>query len=69
MRGGHLIKLVPALLVSLAEADPAFFCVNNEFSNVKKAGDIEFYQSCDEKCECSVFEVLCLKRFPEEKSM
>ena len=49
-------------LISRVHADAAFYCQNRFSANLKGYGDVNFYESCGDLCDCFVFELLCLKR-------
>ena len=51
------------MLVSMVQADPAFFCTFKENAEFKRVGDLEFYQSCGERCDCQIQELVCLKAY------
>ena len=51
---GHIGKLV--------NADVAFYCENRQRTTLKGYGDVNFYESCGDYCDCWAFELLCLKR-------
>ena len=56
---GSAIALVGQRIV---QADAAFYCQNRVSTNYRGYGDVNFYESCGDLCDCSVFELLCLKR-------
>ena len=49
-------------LIEHVKADAAFYCQNRVSTNLKGYGDVNFYESCGDLCDCFVFELLCLER-------
>ena len=55
--------LALSLLISSTVADPGFSCLNKE-SRKEEILDYKGYVECGSKCECSVFEIMCLIKDP-----
>ena len=41
------------LVAQLTNANPAFFCQSKTEPELKRYGDLQFYESCADKCDCS----------------
>ena len=46
-------------------AEPAFYCKSKANENFANYGSVDRYIGCGESCDCSIFELLCLRRDPD----
>ena len=59
-------KIALLLATPLARADPAFFCKSTKDSSKTISGDLNVYERCDTSCDCTFYELLCLKLIAEK---
>ena len=62
VRFGALLLVGIVHIGKLVNADVAFYCENRLRTDLKGYGDVNFYESCGDLCDCWAFELLCLKR-------
>ena len=60
-----LRKTLGVLMGPLVMAEPAFYCKSKTNDSFANYGSVDRYIGCGDSCDCSIFELLCLRRDAE----